>query len=139
MPARPFNFMRSARSPMTWGAFAIMTCLTAYAVNAPVPWWLAATWATIGLVTAFHLLRSPVTKLRLDETGLTTKQGRSPSRHFPKDDIAGLEHFAEANGPGLLNVVMQNGQREVLTLLQLPKTNQLAAAAAAHGVSYAQH
>ena len=131
--------MRSARSPLPWAALAIMTCLTAYAVNAPVHWWLTATWATVGLVTAFHLLRSPITKLRLDKTGLTTKQGRTPARHFPKDEIAGIEHFAETSGPGLLNVVMRNGHREVLTLLQLPTTNQLAAAAEAHGVSFAQH
>lgn len=131
--------MRSARSSLTWGAFAIMTCLTAYAVNAPVAWWLGATWASVALVLAFHLLRNPVTRLRLDTKGLTAQQGRAPARHFAFDDIVGLEHFTEPKGPGLLNVVLCNGQREALTLLHLPKATALARAAKAHGLTYALH
>ena len=136
MSARPYRFSRAARTPLTWGAFAIMTCLTAYAIHAPVVWWQTATWGVVALVTAFHLLRTPVTRFRLDANGLTTRQGRSPARHIPKDDIIGFEHYEDPEGPGLLNVVLQDGRRETLTLLQLPRREALERAANNHGLIY---
>lgn len=138
MSARPYRFARAARSPHAWGAFAIMTCLTAFAINTQLAWWLSATWASVGLITALHLLRNPVTRISLDETGLTARQGRHPARHFPRDQIVGLEHWTEPKGPGLLQVVLADGRREALTLLQLPRSADLARAAKRHGLPFAE-
>lgn len=140
MTARPFTFIRVRRNPITWGAFAVLTCLLASGVHGVGPWWVAASWGMVALVTAFHLLRSPVTRLRLDKTGLTTRQGRRPAQHFAHDDIYSLEHFSEGDGkPGFLQVVLTDGRREALTLLHLPKIDTLARAAKAHGLPLAMY
>jgi hypothetical protein len=138
MTARPFTFTRVARNPKLWGAFSVLICLLAAGVHGQGPWWVAASWGVVAQVTALHLLRSPVTRLRLDHTGLTTRQGRSPARHFAHDDIYSLEHFSEgASGPGFLHVVLTDGRREALTLLHLPRADVLERVSKAHGLPLA--
>jgi hypothetical protein len=138
MTARPFKFTRVARNPKIWGAFSVLICLLASGVHGIGPWWVAASWGVVALITALHLLRSPVTRLRLDQTGLTTRQGRRAAQHFAHNDIYTLEHFSEGAGkPGFLNVVLTDGRREALTLLHLPKVEALERASKAHGLPLA--
>ncbi len=138
MTVRPFKYTRVARNSAAWGALAILICLLAAGVHGLGPWWVAASWGGVALITAIHLLRSPVTRLKIDQSGLTTRQGRRKAQHFAHDDIYSLEHFSEGAGkPGFLQVVLTNGQREALTLLHLPKVEVLERAAKAHGLPFA--
>ncbi len=131
-----FTFVRVARNPVGWAALASLTCLTAFSISTSAPVAETLGWAVASLVVALHLLRTPVTWLRLDRSGLTLKQGRHPTRRFAYDDIRALHHLQDKHGPGLLNILLQDGRSEAVTLLELPPPEDLEHAAKSHGLPF---
>ena len=139
MSRRNLRFTDVPRNPVGWGALAVFCCLTAHAVAVQAPTEQIAGWAFAGMLAALQLFRRPVTRILLDDRGLSVRQGRGLRRHFAKADIAALHHVPDAVGPGLLHVELAEGRIEALPLLNLPPRSLLAQVARQQNLPFVAH